>query len=575
MLLNIHHIVSDGWSVKVLFDEVTTLYQARPLSPLPVQYIDYAFWQIERKIQGDFERHLTYWQKQLADAPQQLELATDYARPPVQDNTGQAITFELPPLLTERLKTLGAQHGATLFMTLMTGFNVLLMRYSQQTDVLIGTPMANRNQVELEGLIGFLVNTLVIRSHIDKNDTVATALNKVKQTTLQAYDYQEMPFEMLVHHLNPARSLSYNPIFQVMFTLQNTGMGEFELPGLHTRLRSTGNDTAKFDLTLEMTEVEGVLQGRLEYATALFDPSTITRMIGHYQRLLEGMVDATNLSVSQLPLLSDDEQHHLSHTLNDTQADFPQNIGIHEQFEQQAKRTPNATAVIFDQQPLSYRQLNEKANQLAHYLRAQGVEPYTLVGLSLERSVEMVVGILAILKAGGAYVPMDPGYPQDRLDYMLKDSNVKLLLNEKSFDRKLLQSFDTSNPVRGDNFTANNLAYVIYTSGSTGLPKGVMVEHQALVNRIDWMQKQYGLKADDVVLQKTPFSFDVSVWEFVWPLTTGATLVVAKPEGHKDPLYLTNLIRQCNVTTLHFVPSMLRLMLAEPQWSQCTSIRHL
>ncbi|MCJ8272474.1 MAG: AMP-binding protein, partial [Psychrosphaera sp.] len=435
----------------------------------------------------------------------------------------------------------------TLFMTLLSGFNILLWRYTQQTDLLVGTPIANRNKSELEGLIGFFVNTLVLRTQIDPDDTVASLLGKVKTTTLNAYERQILPFDRIVNHLNPVRSLSHNPIFQVMFVMQNTQMDQVDLPGLTSKLSHTDNQSAKFDLTLELTEEPGALYGRLEYATALFAPETIERIIGHYQTLLEGMVTSAHLPLGQLPLLSRDEQHYLLYTLNETQVDFPQNLGIHQVFEQQAEQSPDHIALFFNEEQMTYRQLNEKANALAGELRTQGVKPDTLVGLCVERSFEMMVAMLAILKAGGAYLPLDLSYPLERLNYMLEDANVKYLVTQEnalavlSVNPKITtiwlenhaqwadycQLDADLNKAGSAQVTATNLAYMIYTSGSSGKPKGVMIEHQSVLNFFVGLEQQLGTSTEqETWLALSSISFDISVLELLWTLSRGHKIVL-------------------------------------------------
>jgi hypothetical protein len=453
LAFNIHHIVSDGWSIRILFQELKTLYSGYlnkgpslglpapefPTLNLPalnLQYHDYATWQHQLKQQGGFNGHLKYWENQLKGAPQLLELATDHVRPPVQDHRGETIIFTLPDELKQQLNSLSIANGASLFMTLLAGFKILLWRYTQQTDLLIGSPIANRGQKSLEDLIGFFVNTLVLRTQIDKTDTVASLLAKVKSATLGAYDHQELPFELLVNHLNPDRSLSHSPIFQVLFVLQNTQIGQLELPGLDSQLNQTDNASAKFDLNLELSDDPKGLTCRLEYAAALFEPSTINQMIQHYKTLLEGMVKTPAANLVDLPILSMQDQYFLLHTANKTQTDFPVEQCIHSLFEQTVRMSPNNIALICNDKQWSYQNINEKANQLAYYLRSRGVKADSLVGLCLERSVEMVIGLWGILKSGGAYVPLDPGYPQDRLDYMVKDSGIEILLSQSALNER-------------------------------------------------------------------------------------------------------------------------------------------
>ncbi|MFS0516453.1 amino acid adenylation domain-containing protein [Nostoc sp. UIC 10607] len=602
LLLTMHHIVSDGWSIGVLVSELATLYQAfctgQPLSlpELPIQYGDFAAWQ-RQWLQGDvLESQLAYWRKHLSGAPTVLELPSvrearcrHRPRPAVQTFRGATHTLKLSQKLTVALKNLSQQQQSTLFMTLLAVFKTLLYRYTGSADIVVGTPIANRNRTEIEGLIGFFVNTLVLRTDISGNPTFEEILRRVREVALGAYAHQDLPFELLVETLQPQRNLSHTPLFQVMFVLQNAPMSALELPGLTLSFLEDNSDTAKFDLTLYMEETTAGMIGTLEYNTDLFDASTIQRMAGHLQTLLAGIVANPQQQISQLPLLTASEQQQLLVEWNSTQVDYPQDKCIHQLFEEQVERSPDAIAVVFEDQQLTYQELNQRANQLAHHLQKLGVGPEVLVGICIERSLEMVIGLLGILKAGGAYVPIDPDYPQQRLTFFLQDCQTKILLTQDKFKQTLprqeiqLICLDSEwatiaqelsdNPVTG--IAAHNLAYVIYTSGSTGVPKGAMNTHVGVCNRLLWMQDTYQLTQADRILQKTPFSFDVSVWEFFWPLFTGACLVVAQPGVHRDSAYLVKLIAEQKITTIHFVPSMLAIFLEEQRLETCNCLKRV
>ncbi|MCL6753065.1 amino acid adenylation domain-containing protein [Nostoc sp. CCCryo 231-06] len=592
LILTMHHIVSDGWSIGVLVQELATLYQAfcneqpSPLSELPIQYVDFAAWQ-RQWLQGEvLETQISYWRKHLENAPKVLELPTDHPRPPIQTFRGATYSFELSEELSVAVNKLSQQQGSTLFMTLLAAFQTLLWRYTEQEDIVVGSPIANRNRAEIEGLIGFFVNTLVLRTNLAGNPSFQELLKRVREVALGAYAHQDLPFELLVEQLQPQRDLSHTPLFQVMFVLQNAPISALEFPGLTLSRLESSSDSAKFDLTLFMTEIESGLVGSLEYNTDLFEENTICRMAGHLQILLEAIVANPQQRLSELGLLSESERHQLLVEWNNTEVEYLQKQCIHELFEAQVERTPDAVAVIFESEQLTYCELNTKANQLAHYLGSLGVKPEVLVGICVERSLSMIIGLLAILKAGGAYVPLDPSYPQERLAYMLEDSQPGVLLTQQYLlkslpnhkaqvicidgDWKQIANESTANPV--SNITCDNLAYVIYTSGSTGKPKGAMNTHSGICNRLLWMQDIYQLTSADAVLQKTPFSFDVSVWEFFWTLMTGARLVVAQPEGHRDTKYLVNLILQQQITTLHFVPSMLQVFIEAEGLEKCQSL---
>jgi amino acid adenylation domain-containing protein len=590
-----HHIVSDGWSLGVLMREVSALYEAfsagrpSPLPELPVQYADYAAWQ-RKWLQGKvLEKQISYWKQQLAEA-ETLDLPMDKAkaRPALASNRGAAEIVALTPEVTEGLRKVGRRHGTTMYMTVLAAFQVLLARYSGQRDIAVGSPVAGRRRSELEGLIGFFINTLVLRSRISGGMTFSQLLGQVRETTLQAYAHQDVPFEKLVEVLQPERDLSRTPLFQVMFVLQNAPQSGLTLGKAKLASFPLGGNTAKFDLTLNLGEVESGLQGGLNYNTDLFTEAGAKRMLGHWHGLLSSLIAEPERPIGELSILNQEEGTQLLLEWNHTAADYPQRC-VHELFAEQAARTPHATAVEFEGRTMSYAELNRCANQLAHHLRRLEVGPEVRVGICLERSFEMVVGLLGILKAGGAFLPMDPSYPSERLEYVLQDGQVPVLLTQERF----LSRFENT-PVRvlaldaaedtlaeesGEN-PANtagvqNLVYVIYTSGSTGRPKGAMNVHGGLSNRLLWMQQHYGLNAADRILQKTAFTFDVSVWEFFAPLIAGARLVMARPGGHQDPEYLSAVIRESQTTIAHFVPSMLSVWLEEKTAGSCASLQRV
>jgi amino acid adenylation domain-containing protein len=593
LLLTMHHIISDGWSMRVLFQELTALYGAfstghsSPLSPLAIQYSDFSVWQ-HQQLQGEIlEQQLSYWRSQLQGSLPvlQLPIASSHSAEP---GKGATHYFTLNADLTQALKALSQQENVTLFMVLLAAFKVLLYRYSGQSDILIGSPIANRNRAEIEGLIGFFANTLVLRTDLSGNPTFQQLLGRVRETALGAYAHQDLPFERLVDELRLPRDLSHNPLFQVLFVLQNSPVQAETLPDLTLKVQENENHAAKFDLSLAFSLSKQGLLGKIEYRADRFAHSAIARMAEHLQILLEGIVAHPQQPITELPLLTSSEQQTLLTDWNDTKTAYATQC-IHHWIEAQVEQTPEAIALTFDDQHLTYQELNARANQLAHYLQTLGVTPDSLVGLFLDRSLEMVVGLLAVLKAGGAYVPLDPGYPSERLAFMLRDTQVSILLTQSQLvetlpdrtatiicldrDWQTIASSPITNPVSA--VTPDHLAYVIYTSGSTGQPKGAMNTHRGLNNRLQWMQETYQLTSGDRVLQKTPFSFDVSVWEFFWTLMTGAKLVMAKPGGHQDSAYLVSLVDQEQVTTVHFVPSMLQAFLEEPDLDRCISLRRI
>ncbi len=597
LLLTLHHIVSDGWSMNVLIEEFSRFYSAYAtgaepgLPALPIQYADYALWQRSWLEAGEQERQLEYWRGKLGERHPVLELPTDHPRPAVPSYRGSRYEFSIEPALAEALRGTARRQGLTLFMLLLGGFNILLQRYSGQTDLRVGVPIANRNRAEVEGLIGLFVNTQVLRSVFDGRTSVATLLAGLKDTVLGAQAHQDLPFERLVEAFKVERSLSHSPLFQVMYNHQPL-VADIEaldsVAGLSFGQLDWKSRTTQFDLSLDTYEKGGRLYAALTYATDLFEARTVERMARHWQNLLRGMLENPQASVDSLPMLDAEERGQLLEGWNATAAEYPLQRGVHRLFEEQVERTPTAPALAFGEERLDYAELNRRANRLAHALIERGIGADRLVGVAMERSIEMVVALMAILKAGGAYVPVDPEYPEERQAYMLEDSGVELLLSQSHLKLPLAQGVQRIDLDQADAWLENhaennpgielngeNLAYVIYTSGSTGKPKGAGNRHSALSNRLCWMQQAYGLGVGDTVLQKTPFSFDVSVWEFFWPLMSGTRLVVAAPGDHRDPAKLVALINREGVDTLHFVPSMLQAFLQDEDVASCTSLKRI
>jgi amino acid adenylation domain-containing protein len=602
LLITIHHIVSDGWSVGVLIKELIALYEAfgrgesSPLPELSIQYADFAHWQRNR-LKGELlDRQLGYWRGQLSGPLPVLELPTRGPRPSRHSMDGAVRVWGLPRDITEGAKDLAQREGATLFMTLLAAFDVLLSRYSSQQDVLVGTPIAGRNRAELEPLIGLFINTLVLRADVSDDPGFRVLLGRVREAALGAYAHQEVPFEKLVEELGPERDLARTPFFQVMFVMQNAPMPALKMGEVTMSPLVIEGATSKFDLTLSiMEEADGNLSGWLEYNTHLFDDGMIERMIGHYNTLLRGIIKSPEEKVSRLPMLTDAEREQLLKTFNETAGSYSNDICAHKLFEAQAGRSPRAHALIYEDQKLTYEELNGRADSLARYLVRAGVGPDSLVGICMERSVEMVVAILGVLKASGAYVPLDPTYPKDRLTFMAEDAGLRVLLTQSHLSPQIpdlelttlcmdtefgaVEAGEDGPPERGGparrEVTPEDLAYVIYTSGSTGKPKGVMAPHSAVSNMVLWMQAAYEMTPADRLLQKTAFGFDASVWEFFWPLITGATLVIARPYAEKDGDYMVKTLREQNVTVLQLVPSLLKLLVEQEGFEECGNLRHV
>ena len=583
-MVTMHHIVSDGWSMGIFFRELTALYGAfsvgrpSPLPNLPIQYADFALWQREW-LQGEvLEKQLNYWGTQLADLPT-LQLPTDRSRPSVQSHQGAYETLQLPFRLTSSLRQLGRREGATLFMVLLAGFGALLHRYSGQEDIVIGSPIANRNRSEIEGLIGFFVNTQVLRVDYGDEPTFREILGRVREVALEAFAHQDLPFEMLVERLQPDRDLSRNPLFQVTFQLLNTpGMTESGSQSQNSAPVAT-RGTSIFDLAFTLVEQAGALIGGIEYSTDLFDAETIQRLAAHYHRLLETAVAAPDKPIWSLPLLTAPEREEILVEWNATETDYPRESTLGHLFEEQVASTPDAIALIYGEETITYQVLNERANHLAHSLREEGVTAGSLVGLCMERSAAMVVGLLGILKAGGAYLPLDVSYPKERLQFMIEDTGVELVLTQLNPDGVLGEldvrvlplmeggELESASETHNSKWTENpsiivgpeDLAYVIYTSGSTGTPKGAGIPHRAvvrLVQETDYVR----FESEETFAQLAPISFDASTFEIWGPLLNGARLAIL-PKGPLSLNELGKALQKMEVTTLWLTSGLFNQMI--------------
>jgi amino acid adenylation domain-containing protein len=581
LLLTTHHIVSDAWSAGILFRELEELYnafasgQSSPLAPLAIQYADFAEWQ-RKWLQGDvLERQLSYWRSKLHGVTGILELPTDRPRSAAQTSRGAYKFLTLSKALSSALAELSKREGATLFMTLLAAFQTLLWRYSDQDDIVVGSPIAGRNRAEIEGLIGFFINTLALRTDLSGNPTFRLLLAQVKETALGAYAHQDLPFEKLVEELQPERDLGRNPLFQVMFQFQNTSGSPLYLKGLSVSKVDASTETAKFDLMMAAREEDGALMCVMEYNTDLFAGETIERMLGHYATLLESIVANPDARVVSLPLTTNAQRRQVLVEWNATQAEFPDGHTIHQLFHEQAARAPHDLAVVFSRERVTYGELNARATQLAQHLRRCGVGPEVRVAICVERSVDMIVGLLGILKAGGAYVPLEPAYPAERISFILADSQARLLLTQQRLRDSLpiggmetiyldsewpeIARESADNPAVAA--SAENSAHVIYTSGSTGQPKGVVSSHRTSLNRFAWMWRTYPFAAAEVCCQKTALSFVDSIWEIFGPLLQGVPLVIIPDDTVKDPQRFVAALSDNRVTRLVLVPSLLRVIL--------------
>ncbi|BCX68943.1 non-ribosomal peptide synthetase [Pseudomonas izuensis] len=588
LLLNVHHCATDDASSQNLLDELARFYSAQcqgsvaELPNLALQYPDYALWQREPGQQALFRDQLDYWRTQLEDGDYLLDLPTKQARPNQLDPVAGAVQLQLPPELAGRLRQFAQQRGATLYMLMLSAAQLLLGRYANQRDVRFGSPVAQRPLAELQPLIGCFVNTVVMRADLDPALNFEGLLSQVRNRVLDAQQHQDVPFDQVVETLNPARSLGQTPLFQVLFVMQNADASASQWPQLQVREQAVKAQATKYDLNWEVHDGE-VLSVLLEYRAALFSETTVKRWLAQWQALLETMLDAPQTRLADWSPLTESERKQQLFQWNATERHYAGPSNLHTALNQQAALTPNAPALVFEGQRLSYAELDHRAQQVARALRAAGIGRESIVPVCMERSVDMVVALLGIVHAGAAWLPLDPELPTARLAFLIEDADAQVTLTQPQWLSRLpaghsawtLDTLPPSPAAEPLSVEPNDLAYVLYTSGSTGQPKGVMNEHGALMNRIHWMQDAFPIGPNDRVLQKTPYSFDVSVWEFFWPLITGATLVVARPDGHRDPAYLSQLIRQEQITTLHFVPSMLRAFVEEPTLADCHSLRQV
>ena len=595
LLLVLPHITSDGWSTDILCSELLSLYEAflggnpSPLPKLPIQYADYAIWQREWLKGEVLQEQLSYWTKALSGVPL-LDLTTDHPRSAALSSRNGSQSWKFSKALSEQLKALGQKRRTTFFMTLLAAFKTLLHRYTSQTDIVIAFPIANRRYVELEGLIGFFTNTLLIRTDVSDNPTFLELLAHVREGALGAYEHQDLPFEKLVQELKPERELGRNPLFQVMFQLRNYPSHPVRISNLTIEPFALNSGIAKFDLSLAMRDEADGLSADMDFNADLFDGATITRMFGHFQTLLQSILADPGRRLSELQLLTERERRQLV-DWNETRRDYPRDKCLQQLFEEQVERTPDAVAVVFGSEQLSYRELNFRANQLARYLRDRGVGPESLVGVCLNRSIEMIVCLLGVLKAGGAYVPLDPAYPMDRISFILEDTKAFSLLTEKRLIDDLRPQTFTNDAVDKENHqrkfsidergwkaicldtdwreisresrdnlqsqaTAENLAYVIYTSGSTGTPKGVMIEHRNAVAFVSWAHSAFSKEDFAGVIASTSICFDLSVFELFAPLTSGGRVILVD-----NALALGQLDAAVAPTLINTVPSVMTELL--------------
>jgi len=578
LLLVVHHTIADGWSLGVFLRELMMFYQditgskSIHLSELPIQYSDYAYWQTNVLLNEAPQSSMSYWEKQLAGQLPVLELPTDHQRGSRQTFSGGTHRFVLSPQIMEAIDKLCREEDVTLFMVLLTNFFILLHRYSGQDEILVGTPIANRNRQELENLIGVFINTLVLRTNISGDTGFRELLKQVRDISLDAYAHQDLPFEKLVEEIKPQRDLSRTPIFQAVFNMQNAPMPKLQIQGLDIGFIDIDRGVSQFDLTLMMSMSKGQWHGTVEYNRDLFKPATINRMFQSFQMLLEDAMILPNHPVSRLQLMTKEEQHRIANELNQTKLDFPREKCIHQLFETQVEETPDAIAVIHDDIKMTYFELNRRANVLAKHLQSLGVDPEVRVGILMDKSFEIVEALLAVLKAGGTYVPISASFPAERIAFILNDADINILLTNVESDlpedckvhivrmTKKIISTESNCQNPNTNITSDNPAYIIYTSGSTGQPKGVMVHHAAVVNFLSSMRIQPGINKNDLLLTVTPISFDIAALELFLPLIAGATVVIVSKEITTNPFMLGEAIKHYHAGIMQATPATWQLL---------------
>lgn len=595
---NIHHIISDGWSTDVLTRDILGYYDAfrkggsHNLPKLRIQYKDYASWQIEQLNKKENSKHLSYWLDQLSGELPVLDLPTSKLRPTVKTHNGRRLETYISNETTNRLRSFNQEQGGSLFFSLLATWNILFYNYTSQKDIIIGSPLAGRDHIDLEDQIGFYVNTLAFRNQVDSNDSFISLYNKVKKSTLEGYAHQMVPFDKLVDRLEINRDTSRSVVFDVMLNLQNKNeeKNDFTLQSDQVnQITDTGTSLSKFDIDINFKEVGDYLQFGINYNTDVYDKEMVEGLMRHYKKLLSEILANPNIEVGSIDYLTAEDKHILFSKFNDTYADFPRNKSIVDLFESQLLKTPSNVAIRIGEETLSYKELNVRVNQFANYLNKKGVQQEDIVGLFLERSFDMMITILGVIKAGASYLPIDPNYPRERIEYILFDAVPKVIICEASnrthfekfsgeiilidHEKNNIQKESSQNP--NYRINPNNLLNIIYTSGSTGFPKGVMNQHNGLVNRLLWAKEFFNVSEKDTFLQKTTYCFDVSVWELLLPLISGAKLVFANVGGEKDSQYLKNIIETNGITTIHFVPSMLEVFLLDIQNGDCNHLEKM
>ncbi len=592
LVLTMHHIISDGWSFGVLVHEFAELYEAYAsgreltLPPLTIQYVDFAAWQRKWLESGELERQLPYWKKQLAGAPPVLEFPADHRRRQAGMFRGARAKIDLPKPLIQGLEQLSQAYGVTLFMTFLAAFDVLMARYTGQDDIVIGSPSANRSRTELHQLIGFFVNNLVLRTDLSGNPTFAELLGRVREVTLRSYEHQDVPFDMLVQALRPERSLDHSPLFQVMFIFQNFPLEQVQLSGVLTTPVELELETARFDMTVEVFTRRGEMHAYFDYNADLYDAHTIERIAQHYFTILNAVLEDAEQKIGAIPLLSTPERQKLLVEWNRTEAPVPVGLCFHQRFEKHARETPDRVAVIAGETSLTYRELDERSERIAAWLRARGARPERLVALCLERSADLVAGMLGVAKSGAAYIPLDPAYPKGRIANIFEDAKPLVVLTsrdllpvlpEEAGEVICLEDLDGSASQEGSEISSEgvrqeDLAYVIFTSGSTGRPKGVQIPHRALVNFLESMAREPGFSADDVLLAVTTVSFDIAALELLLPLYAGATVCIALEPG--DPAALLADVERYRPTVMQATPATWKLLIAAG-WRGSASLKIL